>query len=302
MLVGKLKIRKLVEEELAKFALKPSRKPARRPDGIRAPVRFQAASCNRKLSRVENYVTETGRIRQIPRAPFVSSTYASIDATCLDSCPWKGNGCYVDAGFTRFASGQMNDAARGLEALEVIRAEVASIDAAFPKGVPQDGARGGRDLRIHIGGDAPTDEAARLLAGAAERWRARGGGEVWSYTHSWRVVERASWGIISVLASVERPGDVEAAQLRGYAVAIVVQRFDGERAYALEGSPSKVIPCPAETKKATCAACRLCFDDAGLLERGRAIGFSIHGSQGGKVSRRLAVINDVQLALPGGHR
>jgi hypothetical protein len=84
----------------------------------------------------------------------------------------------------------------------------------------------GRPLRLHTVGDCRTDEAARIVAAAAERYMDAGGGPVWTYTHAWRLVDRASWGRVSVLASCETPEQVELARARGYATAIVVDEFD----------------------------------------------------------------------------
>ena len=212
------------------------------------------------------------------RSPFVSTTDVSIAATCRDACPFKGGGCFAEAGFTRFMARRLDAAAEGLTADQVIAEEAQLIDTAFKGGrVPQDGARGGRDLRLHVGGDVGSTLGARLLAGAAARWRDRGGGAVWSFTHAWREVPREAWGPISVLASVERPEDIEAARAAGYAAALVVDRFPSARAFTLPGSDTKIVPCPAETRSKTCVECRLCLDADKLLDRNVAIAFEAHG-------------------------
>src|SRR5262249_7514854 len=97
----------------------------------------------------------------------------------------KGSGCFAEAGFTRFMARRLDAAAEGLAADQVIAEEAQLIDAAFKGGrVPQDGARGGRDLRLHVGRDVGSALGARPLAGpsggrprGAGGWRApRGGG------------------------------------------------------------------------------------------------------------------------------
>jgi hypothetical protein len=189
---------------------------------------------------------------------------------------------------------RQNDAARGHSSVDVILEEVALIDKAFARrGVPHDGARGGRDLRLHVGGDVGSILGAQLLADAALRWRARGGGTVWAYTHNWREVPRSAWGsAINVLASVERAEDIEVAREAGYAAAIVVAEFPSKQAFALPGSSARIVPCPAETnddpdKSITCASCRLCLD-RDLLAGNVAIGFEAHGPQAGQVREQLA--------------
>jgi hypothetical protein len=242
------------------------------------PARMQLASANRKLSPVDLVDVGGSRKRPIPRGPFCCSTYVSIEATCSSACPFKGAGCYVQAGFTGRAVRQLDELAVGSSSLDVSLAEVAVIDGAFRKGVPQDGARGGRDLRLHDSGDASTVGGAIMLGEAAARWRARGGGSVWTYTHAWRDVDRSNWGpSVSVLASVEKPADIPRARAHGYAPAIVVERHKSAAAYELEGT--RVIPCPAETLGKTCVECRLCLD-RDLYGMSAGIAFAVHGTTG----------------------
>lgn len=254
-------------------------------------ARFHAASANRKLSPVE-LVDFPGqpRPRPIPQGPFVSSTYASIEATCPDSCAFKRQGCFASEGFTKIAGLKMDHAARGRSSLEVVREEARLIRRAFGGWrIPQDGARGGRDLRLHVGGDVGSVEGARELGRAAAGWRARGGGAVWSYTHWWREIPRAAWGpTISVLASVERADQVDEAAAQGYPSAIVLERFRSRRAFPL-GNGWRVIPCPAETGSTTCASCRLCLD-RDLLAMRAVIGFEAHGTGAAAARAQLVQI------------
>jgi hypothetical protein len=170
---------------------------------------FTATNCNRKLSPVE--LVDVGRRFKQPRvrAPYCSTKFASIQGSCPDTCRFKmkqgrSNGCFADAGFTAMRSRRYDRAAVGLSPLEVIAQEAREIRQAFGGGrIPQDGMEGGRDLRLHVGGDAPTAACAQLLGGAAADWRRRGGGAVWTYTHAFRDVPRAAWGpAVSVLASI----------------------------------------------------------------------------------------------------
>ncbi len=260
--------------------------------GFRVPteaVRFQPAAANRKLGPLR-YEPHKERMRPVPVAPFVSSTYVSIGATCPDSCTFKRAGCYVEEGFTAEASRMMDKAARGKPGVAVIRQEAIAIMQSFGRGrIPQDGARGGRDLRLHVGGDVANTEGAELLAEAARGWRERGGGSVWTFTHWWRQIPRAWWGpAISVLASVETVDDFPFARRMGYAPAIVVGELpNGDRAFTAGGL--RIIPCPAETKGKTCSSCRLCLD-RDLIEMNAAIAFQAHGRGAAELRKRLPVL------------
>ncbi len=250
---------------------------------------FLKKSANRKLAPTVLVPTRV-RPRPTPTAPFVCSSYVSIETTCPDTCAFKGGGCYVRSGFTATMSRNLDDVARHYSVDEVIREEVRLIDGAFPlpKGVPQDGARGGRDLRLHVGGDIRTRNHARWLGSAADRYRERGGGLVWSFTHAWRDVPRVEWGYaVSVLASVERPEEIESAREHGYAAAIVLNQFPSTKAFTLPGTTARIIPCPAETVGRTCVECRLCLDAGKLFERNFAIAFEAHGPGVKKVREAL---------------
>lgn len=252
------------------------------------PISFQNASSNRKLAPQRREQAKSGRWRNVPVGPYVASTYVSIASTCPDTCRWKDQGCYAQTGIT-VANVQARDrAGRRLSALEVTLAEADRIDAAYRRGVPQDGARGGRDLRLHVSGEVSCTKGAHALAGAADRWRARGGGSVWTYTHRWRQIPRAAWGSVSVFASVETPDELWPALRLGYAPALVVPEFPhGPRAFDLDCV--RMIPCPAEAGHRTCAQCRLCLDQD-LAGRNTGIAFAFHGVHTDDGRSRLRVL------------
>ncbi len=203
------------------------------------------------------------------------------------------------AGATKRLAAHLDAAAKGLIADEVIAFEAQLVDKKYKTGVPQDGGRrghDGRDLRLHVGGDITNDGQAGLLGAAAWRWRARGGGLVWTFTHSWHTVRRSAWGPdISVLASVERAEDIELARQQGYASAIVVDKFPSTH---LLGTTAKIIPCPAETMGKTCVECRLCLDADGLLARNTAIAFEAHGPGASSVKDALVLLTRKQRPAP----
>lgn len=261
----------------------PSPSKTERAD-LSAAVAFHPKTFNRKLAPV-GHINSSDRPRPVPLRPFVSATDLPISATCPESCVFKEapgvpGGCYASSGFSVIKIRQLEAAAKGFTSLELVKEEARQIDRAFGgRRIPQDGARGGRDLRLHVAGDVQVPEEAAVLGAAATRWKQRGGGLIWSFTHAWREVPRSAWGPdISVLASVEHARDFLLARKQGYAAAIVVEDFkNGDRAYRLPGARStKVIPCPAETRSATCASCRLCLTNT-LFKTSTAIAFKIHG-------------------------
>lgn len=281
------------------------RSGTRKADG----ASFVAISCNPKLAPVERVETVTGdgRPRPTPHRPYVSATYTSIAATCSDRCVFKARGCYASSGFASRWLSPLDVAATHKSVEQVIMAEAQLIDRSFrPTGcsttapggrVPRDGGRDGRqgrDLRLHVAGDVGSEGGARLLAGAAERWKRRGGGAVWTFTHNWRDIPADAFGPISVLASVETAGAAGLARERGYAVAVVVREFPSTRAFQLVGMADRVVPCPAETHGTTCVECRLCLDAPKLRERDIAIGFALHGRDANAVRRRLPVVREVE--------
>jgi hypothetical protein len=265
-------------------------------------ARFISASRNRKLGPVIYELTGSRR-RAYAVPPYVCCTYTAIAATCPETCRFKRSGCYADANFTRFRMSKLDAAAVGLSAEDVVLQEVRQIERSFRGGpVPQDGARGGRDLRLHDGGDVGNTAGARMLADPARLWRhKRRGGSVWTYTHCWRSIRRSDWGeSISVIASVEKPGEIEQARKRGYAAAIVVEDFpNGAQAFRLPGSKTRIVPCRAQTREGvTCITCRLCLD-SDLLKLGITVGLRTHGPGAAAAKRALRACNRATAASSG---
>lgn len=251
-----------------------------------------AASVIRYLKRraddVARRATARGVSVGIQRYEKLGYVYTTTVArqSCPESCPLRlDGGCYAEGNTARQHWDVLTDAAEGLDALDLARAEAAAIDRVAARA----GDRGKRGkpfgpvpMRLHVAGDCSTPAAAELVAAAAMRYTARTGGPVWTYTHAWRVVPRAAWGRVAVLASCERPGELAEARARGYAAALVVEDFGGTAAARPLGKTGfKVLPCPAMTKdRVTCESCRLCFSDARLRAAGLAIGFAVHGPNG----------------------
>lgn len=256
-------------------------------------VSVRAPAANRKLAPVDMVANDSPRLRPEPRAPFMAATYLPIAQTCSDRCRFKGDGCMAQAGFTGGAVRRLEGLAAERTALDVVLEEAREIDRTWRNGVPQLGGRDGRsgiDMRLHVSGDCKTTRGARALAGAAERYQSRGGGRMFTFTHSWREVPRTAWGVVSVLASIERGRDAAKARAFGYAPAIVVDEFPSECSFVVDGTT--FIPCPAETRGRTCVECRLCIDRSDWLrDTGRGIAFAAHGPQAAKARRHLQVLS-----------
>lgn len=200
----------------------------------------------------------------------VSATYAA-QASCPSACVFRDAGCYAEHGPLSMLTTKRLNRAAGTEATpeSVAIEEAERIDQ----------LTGTRDLRLHVVGDCSTEGAARIVAAAAARYTARGGGRVWTYTHAWRTVPREAWGTVSVLASCETIADIQAARARGYATSLTVQDHLTDKAHTL--IDETVLPCPEQTRGVQCATCRLCTDDARLRDTGRTIAFALHGDRAG---------------------
>lgn len=198
-------------------------------------------------------------------------TYAA-QGSCPTDCAFLGAGCYAEGASAGLLTRKLNENAGGAGPWEIALAEAEAIDAIDP-------LYEGQPMRLHTVGDCATEQAARIVAAAAERWTARGGGRVWTYTHAWRVVSREAWGVVSVLASCETPLDVFQARVRDYATALVVDTFDQDGRYPIAGDGTLVelVPCPAQTRDVPCTDCGLCFYDRRRYDAGVTIGFAVHG-------------------------
>lgn len=252
---------------------------------------FQLQSSNRKLARQRVVRIDKYRKRNEPIGPRCSSTYTSIHATCPSGCPWKGNGCYAQEGAANWFMQRMDTRAREdeVDGLAVTQEEADLIRNAWATTVAQDGARGGRDLRLHVGGDVSCADGATLLAAAVDSWYSKGGGAAWTFTKRWEEIPYYHWGEIQTLASVVSHEEIEHAIERGYTPAMVVPRHEHRRAY--RSGALRVIPCVAQTHDRTCIECRLCLD--ATLPRGTVIAFEAHGPGEHHVRKALT-----QLRLP----
>ena len=132
---------------------------------------------------------------------------------------------------------------------QIARIERDAIRASFKGGsIPSDGHKGGRDFRIHTGGDTRTKKAVGILVAGAEDWIARGGSAPWTFTHAGAYIPRSTWGPISVLGSIDSLADLPAVLANGYAPARYVSEYPfGSKAWKEHGITW--IPCPATTSQ-----------------------------------------------------
>lgn len=222
----------------------------------------------------------------------VSATYLATSVSCPTSCVLMRSGCYAEMGNTGIHTHKLNkQAPKGMRPEAAARAERTKINVAFKGGpVPQDGVKGGRDLRLHVAGDARTKKSVHILVSAIDKWKERGGGSVWTYTHAWATVPRKEWGAgVNILASLENPAKAAEARKQGYAPALVVGTHKSDKAYTLEGSDVKWIPCPEQTRGVPCSDCRLCMDTDRLFENNMGIAFAAHGATQ-KIRKHLTVL------------
>lgn len=231
------------------------------------------------------YVSDSGNTK-IMGTKKVDATYVSIKASCPKDCPLMGEGCYAQLSYVGITTHRLDEEADGFSPLQAARAEAKVIDESYKGGdVPT-----GRDLRLHVAGDSRTITGTRILNKAVKRWRQRGGGSCWSYTHAWKNVQRQEWDQVSILASITTVDEVSVARQQGYAPAIVVSEHPSDKVYQLEGTDVKWIPCPAQTRGVGCSDCRLCFNADRLYNENMGIAFASHGIKKNSMKRHLTVI------------
>jgi len=232
------------------------------------------------------YVVNSGNTK-IMGSKKVDATYSSIDGTCPNSCSLKnGNGCYAELSFVGMIVSRLNKEADGLSALDIARAEAKAIDNAYNGGSVPDN----KDMRLHVAGDSRTVAGSKLINSAVGRWKKRGGGNCWSYTHCWKTVARSNWHHVSMLASVANVTEAKEAKLQGYASAIVVPDFPSDKVFSLEGSDIKWIPCPAQTRGVGCTDCKICMKSNWLFETNRGVAFAAHGVKKNIMKKHLKVL------------
>lgn len=235
---------------------------------------------------------EGSRNSKISGTAPIAATYAPIKQTCSSKdCKLKDSkNCYAMGGNTYIHVQRIEKGAEGMSGTEVNRAEAKAIRASFGGGKV-----GVEYLRIHASGEFSSRAGAKAIDSAAGDFKRRGAKYCFSYSHSWRWLDRKIFKNISVLASVESVEDIKKARKRGYAAAIVLPFLEnefpnGNKVFEMNGE--KIIPCPAQTSaKRHCSDCRLCMDAQKLFERKMSIGFAAHGVKKNNLKKSLTVLN-----------
>lgn len=220
----------------------------------------------------------------------IAATYAPIEQTCPSSCELKDKVCYAQSSFVGIQNARLTKLARKgkYTARQLASIEARMIDEMSSQDKYASGKKALPPLRLHVSGDSRTVSGTRALAAAASRYLKRGGKHVYSYTHAWKKVPRKNWGEVSILASVDSVAEADQAYNLGYVPALVVEKFESDKAFQIEGSSLKFVPCPAQVfDDMTCEKCKLCMITDNLYQSKRAIAFAVHGVQKGKFKLKV---------------
>lgn len=237
-----------------------------------------AIDVNAITTKTGKAATATERSRNSKLGDGKCSATSASQHSCDAACPFRDNGCYAEDGPQGWTTRRLNKS-EVTDPIAIAQEEADAIEKLTGK----------RPLRLHVVGDSPNDEAAAIVANAVKAYKLKHNQKAWTYTHAWRTVNRASWGVVSVLASCEKPEQVLEARAKGFATAMVVEQFASEKLYVQDGI--KLLPCPQQTGKAPdCAQCKLCFDDTRLFQSGLTIAFEAHGNKVDTVKAQLIQI------------
>ena len=216
--------------------------------------------------------------------PTVATTTLPIRSTCPTTCmhhPDNEATCYAYQGPMMWHQRRLEK--EGLSEWEIVNLEYAQVNT-----IPN-----GRLTRLHVAGEWVNAMHIKSVAKAVKKRALK----AWSYTHKWRSFKAATFKGISILASCETAAETARAWVRGYAAALVVVKFDSDRAYELcysDGSGSGMvgIPCPYQTKKIPCEDCKLCLKGEWLHSQRKVILFEAHGARGRKLGEKLIQIGE----------
>lgn len=226
------------------------------------------------------YVTNS-KNSKLTKEKKVDCTYAPIEQTCPNSCSMKkDNLCYAAIGFVGIHNQRAIKKAKKLSKVEIAKFEAKEI----LKNINTQS----KLLRLHVSGDSETKTGTKILSKASEKWIDNTNGRVWTYTHAWKNVPRSYWGKVSVLASVDSLDDIPKARKMGYAPAIIVDKFESDKAFKIGNT--KYIPCPSQTRDVSCSDCNLCMNADRLFKDNFGIAFAAHGATKEKIKKRLKII------------
>jgi hypothetical protein len=205
-------------------------------------------------------------------------TTVSSRATCPDTCPFKGNGCYAESGFyTRLNWDAVTRGDRGTH----LRQFMASI-AALPLG---------QLWRHNVSGDLPHTAgkiSRRFIRAIIAANRGKRG---YTYTHhdpnlgeNLALIRQANRQGFTVNLSTETETAADSAIAAGIPAVIAVDSNETRTTWATPAG-NRVLVCPAQRSDTkTCADCQLCH------KRGRrvVIAFLAHGTGKRKAQAAIA--------------
>lgn len=220
----------------------------------------------------------------------VVTTTLPIRATCSTDCmhhPDREGTCYAYNGPMMWHQRRMESKID--PSFDIGGMEANQLDAS---------AKPGSLVRLHVAGEwidaAHVKRVVRVVKSKSLR--------AWSYTHKWRKFKATSFKGLSILASCDSLQDAVQAWIKGYAPALVVAKFESDKAYPLlikdslhpggYDSGLSGIPCPAQTRHVTCEECKLCLKTDWLHDTQHVILFEAHGSRGRKLAAKLIQIGE----------
>lgn len=202
------------------------------------------------------------------------ATYIATSKSCPSTCLLKDNGCYAKLSYVGIINSKLNNQSLNLDSTKLAINEAKVINRSYGGGIVPP-----TKLRLHVSGDCRTEKAADIVSNAAMNWLSRGGKNVWSYTHSWKVIPRSTWKDVSILASVDDPNDLPLAREMGYAPSVIVPCH--EKRQSKNGI--RLLPCRAQVESITCQECMLCFKSKDLYNNKLGIAFAAHGIQSKRI-------------------
>lgn len=222
------------------------------------------------------YVTNSSNSK-ISSNKDVDATYVTL-CSCSNKCPLKNKGCYAQNSYINFIVTKLNNQSYYLDPISIAKIEASVIDSSYNgKIIPN------KALRLHVSGDSKTIKGSKIINDAVKRWKLRGGKVVWSYTHSWRNVERDIWNDVSMIASIDKIEQYKKARDQGYSSALIIKEHLNKKPHFINGSSIKWIPCLAQIQDTTCIKCGLCLDEKTLFNKNLGILFAAHGINKNKI-------------------
>jgi hypothetical protein len=194
------------------------------------------------------------------------ATYREVGTTCPSTCPLLNAGCYAQGGNVPIhARGRVSESDGVVYLRELSR-------------IPH-----GAIMRLHVSGDVLLHDALDVdyLNAIIHGATLRPDMTFYSYTHAWRMIDRAEFVFpknLVINASCDNEEEVAEARAAGWdTVTVVPESVEGKRY-------GNMVVCPQQTVGMSCAECKLCMKASRRL----TVAFKAHGFNKKNVSKRLA--------------